>query len=624
MCNPGKWSNSTGVSECESCARGRYQSKSGITAEASCLLCKAGSFASLLGTSECGVCAAGSWVAGKGSTECEKCATGKFGVMPGAISESVCLNCSAGTFVNTSGASQCDACAAGTFIGQAASTECELCQAGYSSANGSVNCFACPIGSSAPRRGTPQCSLCQPGTVSSGKGRTACTECGVGKHYSELGGAECSSCLPGTFTSKQRSAECVPCNVGSFVNTSGATKCKACAAGLAAPLPAQDVCKPFATYFGKVTGTWDVAYDDGSFSVIIVDEDGTVTMTTAGEDPILGQLQPSTGNESLSGWDYRLVDQGASVGEYLFKLANGTLSVDRSKGVQTSKGMGSRRTGLAEDQASFPLLLVVIGSSAFLVLLVSAVLCACKRRSASQKAIPSLSPIHPGCQKPNGSCRFDEPSCEVVARPKLLGADRYGGDHKGRGFASAIGKEESKRDEQDSSLAAELADKKALDQTEKESEKKSALLCPAGHALLDCRVPCRAQCDGCSCVLEKGQHAMDCRPCDFVLCDSCRWLRVLGSAGEACTMQRQANCDAKPDCAEPSLRDTQPGAGATQRVADIDGDSVSDEANSPVEVERPIDLEAGDVSESNSASARAELATTALAESKDNWFHLSI
>jgi len=162
-------------------------------------------------------------------------------------------------------------------------------------------------------------------------------------------------------------------------------------------------------------------------------------------------------------------------------------------------------------------------------------------------------------------------------------------------------------------VATERAAGKSADQANKKPDQKSALLCPAGHALLDCRVPCRAQCDGCGCVLEEGEHAMDCRPCDFILCDACRWLRVVGSAGYG-GMLPEAQPHS-PEISTSAQDDVQPNARGASAVADLDGNAF-DEANAPVKAERPMDSEAGDVCTKHTSRT--------LAESKDHWFYLSI
>jgi len=51
------------------------------------------------------------------------------------------------------------------------------------------------------------------------------------------------------------------------------------------------------------------------------------------------------------------------------------------------------------------------------------------------------------------------------------------------------------------------------------------LQCPAGHNLVGRRVPCFVFCDSCGSGIDEGRHAMDCRRCDWIMCDTCRWKR---------------------------------------------------------------------------------------------------
>jgi len=44
--------------------------------------------------------------------------------------------------------------------------------------------------------------------------------------------------------------------------------------------------------------------------------------------------------------------------------------------------------------------------------------------------------------------------------------------------------------------------------------------CPAGHTLVD-YIARPGACDGCKGSVQPGQHVMDCRPCNWYLCDSC-------------------------------------------------------------------------------------------------------
>lgn len=583
LCTAGTWSNQTGASVCESCFRGRYQSNVGVTAQSQCLLCEAGSFASLLGTSECGVCAAGSWVDGQGSTECMRCSSGKFGATPGATSEAVCSECLAGSFANSSGASVCDACAAGSFVGEKASTECALCTPGYSAILGSVTCSACAIGSSAGASGMPQCALCTPGTASSVTGQTACTACAAGKHYGGLGGAECSSCIPGSYIGTDGGAVCYPCNVGSFVNTSGTTQCIACAAGMAAPLPGLPVCKAFASYFGKATGTWDVTYNDGSVGTIIVAENGDVVATSDGDGSVSGRLQPATGEDVAAGWDYRVVDLETADEEYLLKIANGTMIVDRYVDAQRTQGIGAPRAAQFEEEGAIPVLPIVAGTVAFATLLLLCSFCAWRRCQAQRRGVNKAADV----DSVSGHHHASDP--EIVSTPKLLGTGQCFSE-RGSKYGKSMGSGH------DFKSVAPVTCKGSGNKFNSVAPGicQAILQCPAGHALVDCRVPCPGLCDGCGRRVEQGQHAMDCRTCDWILCDSCSVNKAVGASGIVETEEHPLGHEGKGVTLPATSSDQhgqpqQTNSGSSHStVVDIDSNPIGD-------LVRSIDLEAAEV-----------------------------
>lgn len=364
LCNAGYWGNQTGASECVSCPRGRYQSQLGVTAQSECLLCSSGSFASLAGVSKCGVCEAGSFVQGEGSTKCLGCLAGRYGSTAGATS--------------------------------------------------AAGCSACPIGKFANMSGKTQCALCTPGRVSPTTGKTACAACAAGKHRSELGGIECVSCLPGSYAGMAESSGCYPCKVGSFTNSSGATQCSTCAPGKAAPLQGQLVCEPFANYFGKATGTWDITYDDGSTTTVIVAENGATTAVnnSGSGNFISGRLQPATGKDAAAGWQYLLVDHTASDEEYVLKIEKETMTLAHSTVSQRSQGVGARRDSTVDEEASFPVVPVAGAAAALVVCVLFCLACAWKRHRHLNKAAPFDGIV----------VNLNTATPEAVGAPKLLGA----------------------------------------------------------------------------------------------------------------------------------------------------------------------------------------------------------
>jgi len=71
----------------------------------------------------------------------------------------------------------------------------------------------------------------------------------------------------------------------------------------------QLVCGSYDFYFGEVTGTWRISFEDDSASKITVTVDGQASIANIDEPgmTISGRLEPLTG-DSASGWQFRIVD----------------------------------------------------------------------------------------------------------------------------------------------------------------------------------------------------------------------------------------------------------------------------------------------------------------------------
>jgi len=134
-------------------------------------------------------------------------------------------------------------------------------------------------------------------------------------------------------------------------------------------------------------------------------------------------------------------------------------------------------------------------------------------------------------------------------------------------------------------------------QRQQKQKTKGGLQCPAGHVLVDCTLPSRGLCDGCGRVLEQGHHAMDCRSCDWILCDACRWQKAMGAVGLGGTRQHKSSI-VDSDTQGQLQQRTQ----SASSTADVEG-------NGGAETMEPSDLEAAERDEgsfpavSNSSSS---------------------
>lgn len=87
------------------------------------------------------------------------------------------------------------------------------------------------------------------------------------------------------------------------------TQCDRCPDGFAAPLSGQQLCESYESYFGEVSGTWNVQYEDDTASKLAVTPEGQSSITSSDEPgvTIIGRLEPMTATNS-SGWQFRIVD----------------------------------------------------------------------------------------------------------------------------------------------------------------------------------------------------------------------------------------------------------------------------------------------------------------------------
>lgn len=160
---------------------------------------------------------------------------------------------------------------------------------------------------------------------------------------------------------------------------------------------------PNAYYFGDLSGTWDVAYEDGSVVTIVVDEDGGVTVNSP-TSPVDGELQLSSGNESMIGWRFHLVGHNTD-DQYLMKIVNGSLSVSFSSASKTVQGTGSLQRHSDGEADSLPMVPIFIGAGVALVgISVVVFLCVlrrCRRSNALKEASPSSDAQTAGNDEPD-------------------------------------------------------------------------------------------------------------------------------------------------------------------------------------------------------------------------------
>lgn len=299
-CNPGTFSNATGLSACYACRTppGNYCPNASIAASPGDT-CPAGHFC-VGGAADKEACPGGYWSANTGASSnstCTPCtaAPGYFcpagsvsstallcpsGYLcvggardkticgPGTYSlgETLCALCPAGTYASQRGISECDLCAEGKYsleVGATSDSTCMPCTVipGYYCPSGSQSRSGgpCPIGFLC-EGGTAR--PCPAGTYSDRNGAESCTLCAVGKYSAIIGATNafvCSPCMgltPGMFCAagsfKVSGSMCpegyfctdgerVECSAGSFA-TAGASACSLCSPGTYSGLKGASSC----------------------------------------------------------------------------------------------------------------------------------------------------------------------------------------------------------------------------------------------------------------------------------------------------------------------------------------------------------------------------------------------
>ena len=192
-----------------SCPAGQYNPDA-QNFVAMCILCETGTFSSTAGTvGACAMCSPGKYSASTGASQCVPCSAGTFSHFEGS---SVCTACPDQTG-SGSGMSACMTCsnstsllclyANGAACPQCASA-CVQCNAGYYSDGVSNGCVACDRGKFYSLRGAVSsnlCSVCSTGsyTPPRGLGMSSCLECSSSGAYKAPPNAKYSDLLNNGF-----------------------------------------------------------------------------------------------------------------------------------------------------------------------------------------------------------------------------------------------------------------------------------------------------------------------------------------------------------------------------------------------------------------------------------------
>jgi len=155
------------VDVCHRCPPGFYSTSAGMVSKASCLACEAGKYSNT-----------------SGASNCDTCLSGHYATADAADSDGV------GTH---DGASFCVRCPAGKKQKYNSSYFCESCDRGSWSPRGSHNCTSCVPGKYSDSVGAEECKPCLKGKYSGANGSQTCDKC-RSPQYSTLGSTHCNIC----------------------------------------------------------------------------------------------------------------------------------------------------------------------------------------------------------------------------------------------------------------------------------------------------------------------------------------------------------------------------------------------------------------------------------------------
>jgi alpha-tubulin suppressor-like RCC1 family protein len=205
----------------------------------SCDLCPAGKFSSSSSLTLCLSCAVGTYSI-QGSSECHNCPAGTFSapVEASFLNRTSCKLCPAG-YSSFSGTSTCFICQPGSYSSYNGSPQCSSCMKGqYSNSSAATVCYICNTASYQNITGGTFCYKCEGNTTTVSTGASTVLQCisfcEAGQYGDPsplgspiLGTLNCRVCPAGKFSNSSRQ----------LIDGKGATSCGTCAAGKCTPKP---------------------------------------------------------------------------------------------------------------------------------------------------------------------------------------------------------------------------------------------------------------------------------------------------------------------------------------------------------------------------------------------------
>ena len=253
-CPPGRVTTDSG---CQNCPGGTYRSATEeqcqpcLVGKASssgnqCITCQPGKYADRPGLSECKNC-----ISGVTATGCEVCAAGTFGVG--------CDPCPAG-YWSLAGQDECSSCAVGLFQELTSQSGCLACQPGkFANEPASTVCEECLPGRYQPSERAGICIECLQGQYTDQYKAIQCSKCPAGTYTEKEGANSLSGCLECPMGTMEVNGLCIGCPERFYGDLPKQTACKACPDDKLSPKNSlsQDACfskEGFVTYVFGMKG----------------------------------------------------------------------------------------------------------------------------------------------------------------------------------------------------------------------------------------------------------------------------------------------------------------------------------------------------------------------------------
>ena len=211
-CEAGKYQHRSGSSSCDFCRKGSASKVIGL-AEHGCPLCEPGQFTNNIGSLECTLCSIGraTFSNSKGLTKCESCLPGTFSDSKGLAK---CKNCLPGTYSDLDGSEICKTCEPGRYSWLEISIDCRDAEEGHIPIDNHTNQIACKAGTIAPGKANTKCLLCNEGSFVEHDRAVECNLCESGKHQHLKGQIMCEKCIPGKYSDELGASTCTLCPAG--------------------------------------------------------------------------------------------------------------------------------------------------------------------------------------------------------------------------------------------------------------------------------------------------------------------------------------------------------------------------------------------------------------------------